>query len=311
MVKKKVKKIPIKLNNFLFKEINFSFQKVVSFSQFSMYQQCAHKWASQYLRKVISTPPSIHFTFGTSMHQLLQQYLKTMYEISGAAADRLDLDKMFEEYYIADYQKQLASNKDTHFSTPEELREFYNDGLEIIHWFKKNRRKYFYTKGTYLVGIEMPIQKEIKPNIIFNGSIDLVLYDERDNKITIFDFKTSTKGWNDYNKKDDTKLSQILLYKSYFSELYGFPIENINVEFMILKRKIESNEYQEFPKRIQTFSPPAGKIKIKQALNNFDLFINDCFDSDGKIIEKDYIKSPSKLCLYCPCYGTKNCDVKI
>jgi hypothetical protein len=58
--------------------------------------------------------------------------------------------------FIGEYQKQYKSNKNEHFSSAEEMREFFEDGIAILEWFKKKRSKYFTKKGTYLVGCEIP-----------------------------------------------------------------------------------------------------------------------------------------------------------
>ena len=59
------------------------------------------------------------------------------------------------------------------------------------------------------------------------------------NKFTIIDLKTSTRGWTSKNKKDEEKQFQLLLYKKFFAEQYNIPIENIDIEFMIIvKRKL-------------------------------------------------------------------------
>lgn len=302
---KKVKKLPIKLNEVKVKEIDFRSQKVVSFTQFSSYQQCPKQWAGKYVYKLAKNLPSINFIFGTAIHETLQLYIKTIYEESGAAADRLELTEIFQDKLIEQYKKEFDKNNSVHFSTPGELREFSEDGEAILTWLKKHRPEYFSVKNTYLVGIEMPVQKEVAKGVIFTGSIDLVLYESNINKIKIYDFKTSTKGWNDFNKKDDTKAAQIIIYKKYFSELYGFPVEDINVEFFILKRKVEPNEFQEFPKRVQTFSPASGKIKLASTLNNFESFLTECFDQEGKPIKKEYVQNIGPLCKYCPFYLNK------
>ena len=39
----------------------------------------------------------------------------------------------------------------------EELREFFEDGKEILRYIKKNRGGYFNKKGWYLVGCEVPL----------------------------------------------------------------------------------------------------------------------------------------------------------
>jgi hypothetical protein len=70
---------------------------------------------------------------------------------------------------------------------------------------------------------------------------------------------------------------------------------------MILKRKIEPTEYQEFPKRIQQFKPASGKIKRKQAMENFNSFLKDCFDGFGKPQIKSYLKNVGESsCKWCP-----------
>ena len=37
------------------------------------------------------------------------------------------------------------------------MREFFEDGIEILKFFKKKVGGYFSKRGTYLVGIELPI----------------------------------------------------------------------------------------------------------------------------------------------------------
>ena len=41
------------------------------------------------------------------------------------------------------------------------------------------------------------------------------------------------KGWNKFAKNDDMKKYQLLLYKQYFSEQYGIPLDKIEVKFFI------------------------------------------------------------------------------
>jgi hypothetical protein len=202
-------------------------------------------------------------------------------------------NKMMEEY-----QEQYKKHG-SHFSDAAEMREFYEDGIAILDWFKKKRSVYFSSRGTKLIGIEMPLQKEISKNVIFKGYIDLVMYHEPTNTFKIYDFKTSTRGWNEDAKKDERKQFQLLFYKKYFSEQFGVPEDNIDVEFIILKRKIwEESEYPQ--SRIQEFAPPSGKIKMKKALTAINNFINECFDIDGTYKDTLHLATPSKTCQWCP-----------
>ena len=115
-----------------------------------------------------------------------------------------------------------------------------------------------------------------------------------------YDIKTSTRGWGDREKKDEIKQFQILLYKTYFSEQFGVPVDDISVKFFIVKRKIW--EESEFPqKRIQEFIPANGKTKINKAKNALSSFIESTFNVDGSFKSTDYQATPSKnSCMFCP-----------
>jgi hypothetical protein len=91
----------------------------------------------------------------------------------------------------------------------------------------------------------------------------------------------------------------LLFYKKYFSEQYNVPEDSVDVEFVILKRKIW--EESEFPQsRIQEFAPPSGKIKMKKALTAIDNFLNECFNIDGSYKDTSHPATPSKNCQWCP-----------
>jgi hypothetical protein len=268
-----------------------------------MYLQCPKKWALQYRdgHKVPSF--SINMTFGTSIHETVQNYLHVLYNESGVKADTINLEEYFEDRFRENYSKGYKDNKNVHFSNPEEMREFYDDGLAILEFIKKKRGEYFSLKGWHLVGIEIPIV--ISPdkrysNVLFNGFIDLVLYHEPTEQFVIYDIKTSTRGWGDKEKKDEIKQAQILLYKSFFSELFGVPEDHIDVEFFIVKRKIW--EQSEFPqKRIQQFTPANGKTKVKKAKSSLTTFIDEVFNLDGSYKSTEHQAQPSKSnCNYCP-----------
>ncbi len=204
-----------------------------------MYRSCPKKWALQYRDGHYTSESSIHMTFGTAIHETIQNYLDVMYAKSGAEADRIDIESYFQDRLSEVYKSGYESNQKVHFSTPEELREFYDDGLEIIKFFKKKKGGYFDKKGWHLVGCEIPIQLPPHPdykNIIYKGYLDLVLYHEPTNTFKIIDIKTSTRGWNDKNKKDEIKQFQLILYKQYFSQIFNVPVDNIEIEFFIVKR---------------------------------------------------------------------------
>ena len=284
------------------KEIDWANQKMISYSQFSMYNECPKKWSLQYVEGHKQFTSTIHTVFGTALHEVIQHYLTVLYEQNGVQADKLNTSEMFEEKLREEYVKQYKSNKNQHFSSPDELREFFEDGVEIIRDFSKNKAKHFSKRGWWLIGCEIPISLHPdpkKPNILYNGYLDIVLYHEPTHTIHIIDLKTSTSGWNDKQKKDENKQFQLLLYKKFFAEQFNFPIEKIEVEFFIVKRKLfESEDF--VIRRIQKFKPPSGKIKINKANQALQNFMDQAFDLNGykKVEHKPQVNDNCKWCVF-------------
>lgn len=309
MAKKKVIPQIVKdIRNKIKRDIDWVNEKSVSYSQFSMYSECPKKWSLQYVEGHKQFTSTIHTVFGTALHEVLQHYLTVMYEESGTKADQINTSEMFEEALRGEYKKQYIANNKQHFSSPDEIREFYDDGIEIIRDFAKNKAKHFSKRGWYLVGVEVPIilspHSELQ-NVVYQGYLDIVMYHEPTNTIKILDLKTSTRGWNDKQKKDEIKQFQLIFYKKYFSQYFNFPEENINVEFFIVKRKLyESEDF--VIKRIQIFKPAAGKIKIKKAAEAMNKFIEDAFDENGyKKVEHQ--PTVNDNCKWCPFFKTHLC----
>ena len=283
--------------------VNFAVEKNISYSQLSMFTQCPKKWALQYRDGHKISEQSIHMTFGTALHEVLQHYLDVMYETSGAAADRIDIEELFEDTLRKCYAEDYKKNKNQHFSSPTELREFFEDGKEILNFIRKKRSYYFSKKGWYLVGCEVPIV--MAPNLRLNrvkymGYLDVVMYHEPTNTFKIIDIKTSTKGWNKWNKKDESKQFQLILYKYFFSKQYNIPLENIEIEFFIVRRKVYvDGDYPQ--KRVQQFIPASGKVKLNKATTNLNEFISKAFNLDGSYKDTIFGANPSKWnCTFCP-----------
>ena len=250
--------------------------------------------------------------FGTAVHVAMQHYIQIMFDVSGAEADRIDIEAFFQQSFSNEYKKTLNDNKGVHFSSASEMREYYEDGLAILDYFKKNKSEYFSTRKWHLVGIEMPLIQKLHPkypNIYLKGYIDFILYNENANKIKIFDIKTSKHGWKDKEKKDELKLQQIIIYKEYFGRQYGIDPEQIDVEFFIVKRKLYEN--LDFPqKRIQILEPASGKGKRNKAITYITEFIETVFNTDGSYKEGELLKNISKeSCQWCPFKENKElCD---
>jgi hypothetical protein len=299
MAKSKLSDIELRIKNHTPPEINYSFQRSVSYSQYSIYATCPHQWYLSYIENKNPYQASIHTVFGTAFHETLQKYIEVMYNESGAAADRIDLEALFQERFRTIYSEEYEKTKE-HFSNATEMREFFDDGIAILQWIKTRRNKLFTVRKVKLLGIEMPLLVGLNKNVYLKGYIDFVLYDEELNKVYIYDIKTSTRGWGEREKKDSNKLAQILLYKEYFGRQFRFDPDRIEVEYFIVKRKIW--EASEFPiPRVQSFKPASGKTKRRQAVDKMESFIKDCFDEFGKPQIKSYLKQVGESsCKWCP-----------
>ena len=122
---------------------------------------------------------------------------------------------------------------------------------------------------------------EIKGKLRFVGFIDVIIRNIQSGRIKIIDIKTSTRGWRDKEKKNKTKTSQLLLYKHFYSQKYNVPIDTVDVEYFIVKRKLWENA--DFPqRRVQLFSPASGTLSVKRTLDSLSKFVFEAFDDEGK-----------------------------
>lgn len=300
MKKQKLPYIVQQIRNYKPPFINFGTQKVISHTQLTKFNNCNFGWGLHYRDGHKIFNPGIALIYGTAIHECIQDYLSKYYNESAAAANRMDLEIMFKDKLRFKYQEEFKKNGNIHFSDVDEMEEHYIDGLETIRYFKRKKEKYFSKKGWFLVGCEIPINYNALPNVYYNGYLDVVLYHEPTNTIEIIDLKTSTRAWYDKSKKDENKLAQLLLYKKLFADQFEFPIDNISVKFLILKRKIkEEGEFKEH--RIQEFIPASGKGKINKAVELLENFTHSAFEDDGKMKLEKFKKTISKeSCMFCP-----------
>ena len=95
------------------------------------------------------------------------------------------------------------------------------------------------------------------------------------------------------------KTSQLIIYKEYYAKQYNVPVDNIDVEFMILKRRLfESSAFPQ--KRIQKIVPASGTVTRKRVRTSIENFIDNALDDDGEYVVKEYDANPSKkACRWC------------
>ena len=285
--------------------------KKISYSQYSQWAVCPHKWKLNYIDELRTFKGNIHTLFGSAMHDVLQTYLTVMYNDTIKMADSLPLANMLLHRMKTYYKEIVEDLHGEEISSQEEMQEFYEHGLAIIEWFIKKRGMYFSKKGYELVGIEVPIEYDLPNKIKFVGYIDVLMYDTVRERYKIIDIKTSTMGWNKWAKADKTKTDQLLLYKQFYGKQNDIPLDKIDVEYFIVKRKLYDKV--DWPqRRVQTFTPANGTPSINKVTNNIQNFIDECF-IDGKY-NKEHIyrkEASKKNCRFCEFNQTEYCDAGV
>ena len=293
------------MNKFFGSEQEDDVEHVVSHSQMKMWRECRHKWALHYRDKLRPPEESIYFIFGSSIHEVLQLYLRKMYGGTAKEADELDLKGRFNTLLKEEYDdRKEAFNEDypdREFPvTKKEMVQFYRDGEQIIDYFKRNRSEYFPKRTMELVGIEEKVEKGIKPGVAFVGYLDIVLRDKVSGTYKIIDLKASTDGWDKWKKREKKRTDQLVAYKSFYADKLGVAPSEIEIEYLIMKRELNSNAPYK-PSRFQRFSPSAGSQSQSRVEKKIQEFVDNCFTEDGDYREGDFEKNQGKFtCVFCP-----------
>lgn len=282
-------------------------KKTVSYSQFSNWWTCPYRWHRDYILKEKVFEESIHMSFGTGIHEAIQLYLKTLYEIGEKEAEAVDVVSTFIEAFKREVTKKNIAH------TKAEFDEFVEDGKGILFEFKapENRIRYFPREKYELIGIENEINEDLTNNVNLTCRLDMVLKEKISGDIRIIDFKTATREWSALQKEDFTKVSQLVLYKAIYSKKFNVPLNKIHIEFIIMRRKLYDNaSYKQ--SRIQIVKPPAYTKDVLQVIKEFRGFVETCFTTDGlHNTEQKYPKVPGKgkkNCKYCSYLKNGKCD---
>ncbi len=248
----------------------------ISYSQFAMWDKCPYTWKANYVDKAETFKGNIYTLFGSAIHETIQAYLVCYYERTIKEADALPLHDILI-YRMKELYKESKERYGDEFEVDQkEMIEFTNDGFAIIDEFLKRKGSHFKKKDTELVGIEMNLNYKLPKNMRFVGFME-----------------------NKYMKADKNKTNQLLLYKHFMAKQLEISEDKIDVEYLILKRRLYENMM--YPqKRIQAFSPASGKPSVNKVMNRLQEFMDECYDDKGKIISHNYEKcEPHKKCRSC------------
>lgn len=286
-------------------------KKTVSFSQFQKWFTCPYQWYRDYILKEKTFEDSLHMSFGTGIHEAIQNYLVVLFKDGEEKAREIDSIKVFVDAFQREVTKKSIPN------TQAEMDAFIEDGKNILSEFLNpvNIRMNFNPSKWELLAIEDDLNEGIRNNLNLTGKLDAVLREKATGNIRIIDFKTSGRGWNAYQKEDFTKTSQLVLYKALYSKRNNLPLTKIKVEFIILKRQLYDSSKSKFPQsRIDVFVPSSHQNDVMQVIQEFGKFTDACFTPDGQYkTDAEFPKIPGdrkKNCKYCQYLENGKCDGK-
>jgi len=273
----------------------------ISFSQYSMWAGCPWAWKLKYVDGHRIEDNSIHLIFGTAMHEVIQDWLEILYNGSEVKAKTLYLHDNLKDKLLTLFKEATTldeSGEKVFLTDKPTLMEFYEHGCLILDYVQQNYKKIFPTDNVELHSIEFPLEIEVQTGVTYVGFIDIVTYNKKTGKYVLYDLKTSRSGWNDYQKKDPIKTSQLLLYKRFFSQQLDIDESNISVEFIILKRTIFENASFKIP-RVSKFEPANGKPSMNKSWELFMNFIKTAFDNEGNYISEQVANPDKNNCRWC------------
>lgn len=281
-------------------------KKSVSYSQYAKWYACPNHWYLDYIKNLRTREVNLNLTYGNAVHETFQHYVEVLYTQGLVKATTLNLKNFFIDHFVT----EIHENKI--IATEEEIQEFVEDGIGLITEFMQAsvRLQHFPPDKYEFLGVEDELKMELLNHTEYFGYIDLVLKEKKTGRIKIFDFKTSRMAWTKSQMEDQAKTSQLILYKALYSRKHNVPISKIDVEFMILKRKLYPNSRFK-QSRVQLFIPESSSTEVDRVVKHFNQFLTECFKPDGSYNEDiKYPKIPGKNkanCKYCLHKG-KNCD---
>jgi hypothetical protein len=273
----------------------------ISYSQYTMWANCPQAWKLKYIDGHKFDDTSINTIFGTAIHEVVQEWLDTLYNKSETVAKSVYLHDTFKDKLITLFKENViidANGEKTFLSDKKTLMEYYEQGCQIITYIQQNYKKIFPTSNTRLFGIEYELHAEIKPGVNYIGYIDIVTYNELTGKYVLYDLKTSRAGWDQKTKTDPYKVGQLLLYKTFFAQQEGVDIDSISVEFIILKRTIFENSPYPIP-RVSKFEPPNKTPSLNKNWDRFQQFVDTAFDEEGNYITEQKATPSKEACRWC------------
>ena len=217
----------------------------VSYSEIKLWHECPRKHKLQYIDKIDGFKGNLHTAFGTAIHSVCEH---------GLLDENLDRGK----HFLEEFAKEVASLKEKEVEIESKLYEQMMGQYEpIVSSFRDELDNYF--EDCEVISTEEKLYEDMEGHDLkFKGFIDLVVK-TRDGKYHILDWKTTSWGWNSRKKSDKIVNYQLTLYKYFWAQKHGIPLDMVETHFGLLKRTAKKNN-------TEIFRVTSGPTKVRNAL---------------------------------------------
>jgi len=193
----------------------------ISFSEFSLYNECGQKHLIFKYLALDVQEQSIHLFFGNAIHEAIEMGVKN------------NLSKDQRAKYFADKFKKDMMDNMLHDKQFKDVDDFIEQGKNILLILDTE----VILKGYQIVSVEEPLYEVIYKKFRFKGFVDMVVFNPSTGKYLIIDWKTSGEEWDvDKKKKDEIFLCQMRFYKFFWGRKNKVSLDKIDCKYVVLNR---------------------------------------------------------------------------
>ncbi len=213
----------------------------VSYSEVRNWKECPWRHKLTYIDKIVKDDPSPYLSYGTALHDGIENFLKTKTMDVQSVLDKITKEweeKGFDsEEWIksqADYRKSQGWRPKSHDYLPAWL-EWATNSLEELPAFLDSE----FDEWSVINAEEQLYEFVDGYDIFFKGFIDALLKVKIKGKdfYYVIDWKTAgDKGWYASKRRDILTWAQIALYKSFWMRKNGYDTKQVKCGFVLLKR---------------------------------------------------------------------------
>jgi len=272
-------------------------REYVSFSEIKQWKDCPWRHKLLYVDELGTFEESPHLHYGTIIHDWIENFLKNnVIELNEVEKK---IENCWKEYGFDEEDfKILQENRATlqgwkyKHTKLKDWKEWSKASLSRIPDFLEEN-----FPGYTLFNAEEELFEEIiDNNKKFKGYIDCILKvpTKTGYKYWIIDWKTSSsRGWSRDKQQDISYISQLVLYKHFWSKKHGIPLNKINCGFVLLK-KMKTIE-----KTCQLIRVPTGPKTMERSLKLMRSMI--------KSVDKKFYLKNKNSCMFCEFNNTEHC----